>query len=596
MIASLLAMGDTKELNLSAHISIIEKLELAGVALLAVFFLLRPELWRRLWFDRVDPRPAALMRISFGLVVFTTFAVLLLPTGPLQYSTARYLFTDDGLWLTDTARQNYGGNLRHLWDAEHGFQHWYDIFTAVGDHFSLLHIRSDPSFVFALYGVMLASLLLMVLGVWTRVTTVLSFVLVEWVYRYSPVFYTGGDTVIRVFMFLGMFADWGKAYSLDCLWARREAIFGRKASRIPAFAKIPAWPMRLMMVQLAIIYCATGLLKSGATWRVGTALYYALCLDHFYRFPAIQATTIAQFLGILPVSTVVVHWWEMLFPLVLIGAAVNAYESERARGVWPQAALWRRLLSYAVFFAAWAAGAYLLGIGVHYFLPKQAIPQLPRAAVLPLFAGIGLAILPVAWGLMLFLRRFFPRVYAFVRTWILGKRLWLTIGTGMHFGIMTSMNVGTFAPVMVTLYFAWLSGEEVEAFWRYLYSRALAPGEGGRPVRKRRFVAVLLTPVDWLLCRTSRNPLVVVHHPGEESVRRVAMLRLWDLGGRFAFESDDDAPPEILQIRSTGTGAAKRGNEAGKMLLQVVPALLPLRPLWWVPGVPALALRLLDQR
>lgn len=596
MNITLLAMMKDKELDLSKHLGAIEQLELGIVALLLLFFVVRPELWRRLWFDRVDPRPAALMRISFGLVVFITFAVLIFPTGPLPYSTLRYLFSEDGLWLTDTARQNYGGNLRTLWDDEHGFEHWHDVFRAMGDHFSPLFLNSEPSFVFALYGVMLMSLLLMVLGVWTRVTSILSFLLVEWVYRYSPVFYTGGDTVIRVYLFLGMFADWGRAYSLDAWWARRDAILRGQAQHLPALIKIPAWPMRIMMLQLACIYCATGLLKSGATWHNGTALYYALCLDHFYRVPAIHGVTLAQFFGVLPLATIVVHWWEMLFPLALIGVALNAFERERALGVWPRAAAWRRWLGYAMFAAAWVMGAVLLGIGVHYFLPARALPFLPRALVMPVFTGLGVALLLLPVGVVWILRRYFPRGYTFVRHWLLGKRLWLFIGFGMHIGIATSMNVGTFAPVMIAVYMVWFSGEEIDGFWRYMYSEPFPPGEGGRRIHERRWTAWALAPFERLVYRRAREPVVVLHHPGDASVRRAALLRCWDVADRLRFLADASVPPETLRLRLPGTSSTVEGGEAGRALLGLLPGLTVLRPFWFLPGVTALVLRILRQR
>ena len=47
-----------------------------------------------------------------------------------------------------------------------------------------------------------------------------------------PVFYTGGDTVVREFLFLGMFAQWGQAYSIDSWRRRRKAILGG-AEQIP---------------------------------------------------------------------------------------------------------------------------------------------------------------------------------------------------------------------------------------------------------------------------------------------------------------------------------------------------------------------------
>ena len=68
-----------------------------------------------------------------------------------------------------------------------------------------------------------------------------------------------------------------------------------------------------MMLQLAIIYCTTGLLKTGASWRDGTALYYATSLEHFFRAPEqIVVVTWLQRLWILPIGSRLTLLWEML--------------------------------------------------------------------------------------------------------------------------------------------------------------------------------------------------------------------------------------------------------------------------------------------
>src|SRR5689334_9331829 len=120
MIASLFAFFEDKpEVDVSAHIGEATTVLFTAIILLFGFFLVRPELWRRMFFTRIDPRPAALMRIVFGIVVLWTFVDLI--------RDAKFLFTDEGMWLTKMARKNYGGKLTQMWDPEHGFEHWYDI-------------------------------------------------------------------------------------------------------------------------------------------------------------------------------------------------------------------------------------------------------------------------------------------------------------------------------------------------------------------------------------------------------------------------------------------------------------------------------------
>ena len=613
MIGLLLAFKKEETIDVSAHADEVTTLILYGIALLIGFFVVRPELWRRIFLVRVDPRPAALMRIFFGFVVLWTFMDLL--------ANFRFLFTDEGLWLTDMARRNYGGELKKLWDPEQGFEHWYDIFKALWSRMSILHFRSDPTFVGTIYALMMAALLCMILGFKTRVATIVAWILVEQIYRYSPVFYTGGDTVTRVFLFLGVFTNWGQAYSIDAWRRRRKAVLSGERT-IPPLRKIAAWPTRLMWLQLSIIYCATGILKSGSTWVEGTSLYYALNLDHFYRFPQSGLVGAAHFGGILPVTSWVVHWWEILFPLVLVGIAINTYERERKEGTWPKAAKWRRALSWGAMLAAWGIGAQIAGIGAHYYLaPENPAPWgIPREQLIPTIRMAVAAVPAVAVGLYLLLRRFLPRVFDFVRKWLLGRRLWLVIGFNMHVGIDLSMNVGVFANVMMSVYAVWLKGSEVDALWKYLFSRPKDPKD--RPTQEDReatmskafqrlpaalrnamFTVSRRVGLDRLMYRQAGRRYTIIHRANDTAIRHAAVMRCWDLGNRLAFEIDEDDEGEgqgPLKLRIEGNKGVLTGPEAGRALIKIFPGLWPFRPFRWIPGLgPALgklSLRILRQK
>lgn len=590
-MGALLGFFDEPEVDVSAHLAQATTLALVAIGLVIAFFVVRPELWKRMLFDRLDPRPAAVMRIALGLVVLWTFVDLT--------RDARFLFTDEGLWLTKMARKNYGGKLTTLWDPEHGFEHWYDLFPVLWGKFSILHMRSDPTFVYGLYGLLLLSIVCMVLGVFTRTASILAWVLAEQLYRYSPIFYTGGDTVVRVFLFLGMFCRWGEAYSIDNWRRNRKAILGG-ATTLPPLRRIPAWPQRLMMLQLAVIYCATGLLKSGGTWIDGTALYFSLCLDHFYRFPEqIYVATFMQYIGVLPVVTVWVRYWELLFPVVLIGMAVNCYERERRDGTWPQAPAWRRQLSYALMAGALGCGAIITGWGAQYYIPPRYIPWLPPQSFFAVFAGLAVAVCVLA-VVVYFVVRDRPRWHTLVFHWLLGRRVWLVWGFFMHIGIDLGMNVGTFAEVMMAAYFAWPSGDEVGRAFRYALSGPAAPGEHGRPVRKRPWARRLLAPLDRLRYRAPGRAYIIHHNPDDTSVRHAALLRLWDLGERLRFVADDTVPSRKLVLEIEGVSGREVGAGAGRMLLRIFPGLWWLRPVRRIPvlgtAAGALAVVILRQR
>jgi hypothetical protein len=454
-----------------------------------------------------------------------------------------------------------------------------------------LHLSSAPPFVYAIYGLTLASLGSMTVGLWTRWTTLLSWVLVGQLYRYSTIFYNGGDLVIQAFIFLAVLCPWGEAYSVDS-WRRRRRAILTGASTIPSLRRIPAWPQRLMMLQLTLIYVATGLSKSGETWRDGTALYYALNLDHFYRVPVQGLVTWLQYTDVLPLLTWATRWWEILFPLALLGAALRGYEAHRTDSHVHPLPHWRRRLSWGLAAAAWFLLAWLGGLAAARSL-GEARSDL-HAPVTVILLLLPVAIVP-AYRL---LRSSMPRLFRFIINGALGKRLWLGFGLALHAGIDVGVNVGTFSQVMMAVYVAWLSGGEVEALWRWLHSRPLRPGEGSRPLRSSRWRALALAPIDRLVYRAGGGAVTILYATDEQGVRRGALLRSWDSGGRLRFLPDADVPAGTVAL---ALGRAPVSDpEASVALAHGLPGFWWLRAAEHIPGLRALArrlaLRLLGQR
>ncbi len=614
-LAGVLLAANKRSVDVSADQGVASLAIVGLIGLLVFYFVLRPAHWRRIWFTRVDPRPAALMRIAFGIVVLWSLIDLVPHAG--------MLFTDEGLWPTALARKRYGGHLRSVWDPQEGFSSTAGLIRAFFSRSSLLHLRSDPPFVFTIYAFAMASIVGVIVGWRTRLMTVSAWFLINSIYNYSPIFYTGGDTVIRVFLFLGMFLRWGEAYSLDSWRRRRAAILEGTTLRLPPLSLIPAWPVRLMMVQLAVVYGTTGAMKNGITWFDGTALYYALNLDHFYRHPAqIPLVVGLQRIGLLPFLTWVTRLWETLFPLVLVGLGLRAFERERGRErgahrLWGQAGRTRRLLSYACVAGVFLLMAYLGALTTAYYYDEKLSPWpgLDRMTAARIVQASALALPALLIGLYVGLRRRWPRAHAWVLRWLLGRRLWLGLGAVMHVSIELLMNVGTFVQVMLAIYPLWLRGEEVDALWRFFGSRALALGEGDAPSREGlgpkgwlRVRSWLLAPRRRLRHRIARPRFVVVHGAEQASIRRAALLRCWDLCGRLEFE-----PSAVSAGSSAGAGTARMdlrlrtesgrelvGNAAGVQLCRLLPGLWLLAPLSVVPllgeGVGWLVLGLLGQR
>jgi hypothetical protein len=161
----------------------------------------------------------------------------------------------------------------------------------------------------------------LLLGYHTRLATVASWVLLVSLQNRNTLIGQGGDDLLRMLLFWGIFLPWGRVWSWD-------------ARARPAPARLDYFSAATVayIVQLALVYWCTALLKSGAEWtRDGTALYYAFSLDQlllpggrllypypellrFLTFGAYFTELLLPFALFIPVG---VRWWRLLVVGVL---------------------------------------------------------------------------------------------------------------------------------------------------------------------------------------------------------------------------------------------------------------------------------------
>lgn len=121
----------------------------------------------------------------------------------------------------------------------------------------------------ALFGLAAAAALGLLLGWRTRLLTAVSWVLLVSVQNRNPMIVQGGDDLLRMLLFWAIFLPWGRVWSLDARQRPRPAQYGYLSAATVAY-----------VVQIALVYVCTALLKSGPEWHSeGTAIYYALSLD-----------------------------------------------------------------------------------------------------------------------------------------------------------------------------------------------------------------------------------------------------------------------------------------------------------------------------
>lgn len=197
------------------------------------------------WVGPIDTRPLALMRITFGVALVGAT----LDVAPVL----RDLLTDEGILPRGALLSGLARTAR------------FSVFDVAG-----------PTWIswLLLLGTLVATVCFAV-GFHTRAATVLSFFLVSGLHERNLAVFDGADNVIRVMLFFLMFAPAGDHYSLDAL--RRPAV-----DRLPAEGR-SGFTIRLIELQFAWVYLGSALGKvRGPTWRDGTALHYALSLDHLF--------------------------------------------------------------------------------------------------------------------------------------------------------------------------------------------------------------------------------------------------------------------------------------------------------------------------
>ncbi len=170
---------------------------------------------------------------------------------------------------------------------------------AFGDRWSLFFWVEDPWAVRAIFAVGVLAHVLWLVGRFTRVAAFVAWVVWVSMFGRHPLLYSLADQLQMVLCTLLMLMPSGNGLSLDA----------RKRGAKP----VPVWCRRLLQLQLAVVYTATGLLKDGDTWHEdGTALYYALA-NPYNRHFAIAPTLAALQPWVLRPMTWLVLLWEIGF-------------------------------------------------------------------------------------------------------------------------------------------------------------------------------------------------------------------------------------------------------------------------------------------
>lgn len=135
----------------------------------------------------------------------------------------------------------------------------------------------------------------------TRLSTVVSWLLLISLQNRNPMILQGGDVLLRCLLFWGMFIPWGDRFSVDSIAKGDSKEQNNSVFSIGAFA---------FVLQISIMYVFTALLKTGSEWvRDFSAIYYVLSLD---QFRLLLGNLIYSFPTLMKTLTFLTYWVELL--------------------------------------------------------------------------------------------------------------------------------------------------------------------------------------------------------------------------------------------------------------------------------------------
>jgi hypothetical protein len=241
--------------------------------------------WNQFWFTPADPATLGLIRILAGAMLFYTH----LAWG-LQLAD---FFGADGWLSSEYARQFHG--TPYAWSYLYG-------------------IESMP-LLWALHGVALIVFAMLTLGLFTRITSALGFLItVAYAHRVPGALF-GLDQINALLAMYVMLGPAGDAFSLD-RWLSSRRLPTAAPAAIPSVTANIA--IRLIQVHMCIVYLFAGCGKLfGETWWDGTALWGALAN---YEYQSVDMTWLAG--------------WPLL--INLMSHVTLAWEISYAALVWPR--------------------------------------------------------------------------------------------------------------------------------------------------------------------------------------------------------------------------------------------------------------------
>jgi hypothetical protein len=231
--------------------------------------------WDRFFFHPADPTSLGLMRICAGIIVLYVHFV---------YTIDLMGYIGPDTWILSkgwTDKPGEGGVLDFLrngnaWQAPSST--WDDSKGEIVKGqtlWSIYYHVEDPAWLWVIHSAIGVVMLLFTIGLWTRVTSVLTWIGALMYIQRVPGMLFGMDTMTNLGLFYLMIGPCGAALSVD----RWLQVRGERLRLGPAYVPQPPPPMvsanfalRLLQINFCMIYLASGTSKLlGSSWWNGTA-------------------------------------------------------------------------------------------------------------------------------------------------------------------------------------------------------------------------------------------------------------------------------------------------------------------------------------
>jgi hypothetical protein len=221
----------------------------------------------RYWFGYGSPVSLGIMRILIGIATFLNLLIT---------------FAEFDDWYSERGYVPQAAALKYT------PLYLEKTYTFFGTHtlpfslprFNLLAGVTDTRITFAFWVVTLLACLLMTVGLWTRISTIILAIGIVTIHHRNAMILHGGDSLQRIAVLYLALAPAGAACSFDRL-------IGLWKGRIqPGPVRVSLWPQRLITYNLALVYFTTVWHKwGGSQWRSGIATWFPARLNEFKRFP-----------------------------------------------------------------------------------------------------------------------------------------------------------------------------------------------------------------------------------------------------------------------------------------------------------------------